>query len=162
MRVVVLSPGPSLAKLKAVPPADVVIGINRAAFVFECDWWAVLDSPFIREARPKIVGKPHLFTRAEYRPKYPDWHSRSVEGLAGYCPNIHELAVFTAPAALIFAGWLGADYIDIYGCDMAGSGSFDGSSSDARTEDRWQRERRLFDIAGQQLAAHGVKVTRCK
>jgi hypothetical protein len=160
MIVALLCPGPSLAKLKCLPLADVTISINRAAFTFESDWWASLDSPLIREGRPKLVGKPHLFTRAEYQPKYPDWHSRSVESLNAFCPFVLDLAAFTVPAALIFAGWLGADAINCYGCDMKGMASFDGTRSDARTEDRWKRERLLFDRAVRFLADKRIKVTR--
>lgn len=134
--------------------------MNRAAYVYEADWWAALDLPVIRAGLPQLVGSPHLFTREEYERRYPDWPSATVEQVQDFCPFMRELAMFTVPATLVFAAWLGAHSIDIYGADMKGTGSYDGTTSDARTANRWARERRLFARAVRWLTERGVRVKR--
>lgn len=154
----ILSPGLSLMKLSALPPCDLSIAINIAATMFAADWWATLDLPFIQEKARSVKGFPKLFTREEYqRATNADG---TVEQLAQWCGEIRELALYTAPAAIVFAGFLGARRIDCYGCDMAGTWGADGIKHEARCEARWVRERALFDRATEFLKTKGVMVKR--
>lgn len=142
MTAVVLCPGPSLAKLPALPPCDVSLAVNRAALRFAADWWAASDYPLIKWNIDNLMGNPNLLTR---RQTYIDMHDRlsrfpqirlveDVPGTAG----LNKTMLFAAA----LAADLGAKRIDLYGCDMAGETDYDGAKAgEDRSEARWARER---------------------
>lgn len=70
--------------------------------------------------------------------------------------------MYSATAALVLAGELGAEIVDCYGCDMAGELNYDGTPEPTanRTASRWEREREAFEAAAEWLAGRGVEVIR--
>lgn len=69
--------------------------------------------------------------------KFVDW--REFEKTMPWSP------AFSTLAAIGFAVWKGATAIDIYGADMDGTESFDGTIKGGREQSRWQREHDLFN-----------------
>jgi len=107
IRAAILSCGPSLSLYDpSAHTADIRIGINRVAAMHLCDWWAALDLPLIREIRHAIKGAPSLFSRADYQARTDA--TATVENLSAWCPDIAAIAQYTCPAAIVFAGFLGA------------------------------------------------------
>lgn len=165
MNAAVLLPGPSLASLEALPAADVLIGVKRAATHWPCDWAIILDIPCLQQHCPALIGSPQLVTRAAYRPKYTTLAGLDVESLAGFCPV--RCDEYTSTAALVLAGYLGAKQITAYGADFGTGESlaeFDGFTSlEANyTPERWARETAAWDRAAAWLSGRGVTVERIR
>jgi hypothetical protein len=160
MNVALLCPGPSLATLEESPPADITIGVNRAACRFPVTWWAATDYPLIRGWGGAILGNPKLFTR---RQTWLDVRRRInpptvmfTEALS--CP-VKGWDVKTATAALVLAGNLGATRIDVYGADWTDAPDFDGVEvvGTDRKPQRWDEERATWHAV---IAHLGIPVTR--
>lgn len=158
MRVALLCPGPSLAKLTSLPECDLSICVKRAALRFACDWVVILDSPALREFGAQIIGDPQLLTRSEYRPKYTRRGGLDLEALR--CP--HRFDQFTACAGLALAGHLGASHIDVYGADWTNEPDFDGHrpAEMFRDQARWDRERQDWEAIVSWLSPTPVHLHR--
>ncbi len=164
MLAIVLCPGPSLSKLEAIPPCARSIAINRAATKFEADIWAAMDYPILRDYHKKVLGNPGLFTFSTtwqdigHRLKrFPKVYLR--EELEGWWGG--KLPFKTFPASLVFAGWMGATEIDVYGCDWEGNKDFDGVvAGESRTDDRWLAEKKMCGEVIADLSKRGVTVRR--
>lgn len=164
MRAVVLAPGPSLSLLDEMPADDVSIAIKRAAFYFpQCQWVAILDTPVLHAIDDQIPAGAKLLTRAEYRPKHTSRAGLDVEALEKWCP-VPKIAEFTATAALVLAGFLGAERVDVYGADWTQQPDFDGhvdpETMMARHPDRWKREGKIWGDIVLWLSHRGCEVVR--
>lgn len=156
---VILCPGPSLAAFLAEPPerdgSTVVIGVNRAAEVFPCDWWCAADHETIGGMRPMSGpgGRPRLCTQQQAivlaHEKWPECgfvqpmilpaNVRTFERLGQEtdCPLKSGWTRLSMLAAMVLAenlmrggGALVAEArrIDLYGCDWIGLMDFDGTT----------------------------------
>lgn len=188
-RAVILCPGPSLSGFLAEPRerdgSTVVIGVNRAAEAFACDWWTAADHESIGGMNP--VGSPRLCTPQQAivlaHGKWPDSarvqrlihpsNVRSFERLGQEtdCPLKNGWKTLSMLAALVLAenlmqkGAEGSDLrIDIYGADWAGTLDWDGYAGPGvevgRSAYRWKNERTHYDRMEAWLKAKGVIVTR--
>lgn len=162
MTAVILCPGPSLADLRERPDADLVIGVNRAATAFACDVWAASDYTMIRDYLAKVIGEPGLLTKRQtwrdigHRIDIP--LANLVEEISFNCPNWQNK---TMTCAMVYAHSVGADSIDIYGCDWAGKHDFDGlSAGENRSDARWTQEAADYAALVEALANHSVIVHR--
>jgi hypothetical protein len=162
----ILLPGPSLAQLEIVPRGvDVVIGVKRAAVRFVCDWAVVLDIPDLITYADRLIARPHLLTRAKYRPKYTSLPGTNFEELGDYCPVLLvENGSWASAASLALAGYLGAKRIDAYGADFNSDREWDGhqSAEPNYTSERWARELKQWNAVADWLAGRGVEVSRCQ
>lgn len=163
MRVTILCPGPSL-RLYRPGCEGMTIGVNRAATVHACDVWAATDWPLIRETRP--LGTPTLLTIEATR------ESLSRRGrpwpylVVTHCGLVNETVTnakhpwtrYTATAALFYAGWLGADRIDVYGCDWSGTKDWDGEDAgENRSDNRWAEERDIWNKTAASLRCEVIR-----
>lgn len=164
MTAALLCPGPSIAHVTPhrVKGYDLRVGVNRAAIAFECDVWAALDYPTIRDWKDAILGAPVLLTR---RQTYIDvqvglrLHATLVEDIACPVPLWH---LKTATAALGLLKARGVREIDVFGADWTDQPDFDGHlqvGSD-RSADRWAQESETWQAMVAWLASHGCAVTR--
>lgn len=148
MLALILCPGPSLARLAELPAHDVLLAVNTALshpLAAGADWWVALD--VWRKPLPAHRPRSGMVTcqaaidegQAELVP-YP---------LIDYRQHRRARAVATTlPAALWWAAHLGADEVEVLGCDMTPAPDFLGEEGWNRGVDRWARERRdCFDAA---------------
>ena len=164
MKAAVLCPGPSLSRC---PPLDagLVVGVNRAAAFRPCGVWAALDTPVIKTYGREVVGRPVLFTRRETaeslrrRGLLPE-SVVCCEDLA--CP-VDRWDLFTLTAALVLAASRGATDVEVYGCDRTDGPDWDGvRAGENRGENRWERERRVWNELTAWLETAGVEVECCR
>lgn len=173
MRITLLCPGPSLARLADVPPADLTIGVNRAAIRYAVDVWAALDhwsvnDGGIRNWCGQVIGSPLLLsTRASLKvvAQRTPWRGPTfaVEDYRDWMPptNPGRWTLFSATCALVYAGWRGATRIDVYGADMMGTQDYDGAQAGARRDEgRWKSERVIWATTVAQLNERGIEVIR--
>lgn len=143
MIVAILCPGPSLAEHRAIDgPTDIVLAVNTALnhpiADNTVDWWVALD---VQNRYPLPTKRPlHglVTTQAAIDegqsqhvpyPLYPLNHYRAWRPTAT-----------TLPSAIQFAGILGAEEVQLYGCDMIDAPDFIGNHGSIRTPERWERE----------------------
>lgn len=178
MRVVVISNGPSAHLFEQTDRSvyDTVIGVNRAASLWPCKWWSVIDWPMFAEFAP--IGTPKLFTRASMPRHLQEGAKKdAVERMQALlwdgqvltheslgrpwvpddCPPWN---CYSGVAALILAWHLRANTVDLYGFDMAGDDDCAGKTNHTRGEDRWRHERRIFDGIMKVYVRDGIKVER--
>lgn len=157
MKAVLLSLGPSL-NLYDGDFDGVVIGVKRVATVFACDWWVCLDSPALERDGEIVRGNPKLLTRTDYRPKYSTREGQTVEELAKW--HGADVGKYTATAALALTGWLGVETVEVYGADWTNEPDFDGNLEPDvnRSEDRWEKEIRIWNRVKARLAMMGTEV----
>ncbi len=177
MRAAVLCPGPSLARLAALPIADLTVAVNRAALWWPCDAWSCVDWTSETPAGPggirawadAVIGVPLLVSIADSlvaleRHRIP-WRGLSIaaetiDTIKGIDP-VGRWRWFSATVAIVYTAHAGARAIDVYGADMAGTADADGARAGSdRTDDRWNKERRRWDEATAALAQIGVSVVR--
>jgi hypothetical protein len=148
MHAIILCPGPSLAR-SAVGRhrGGPVVAVNRAARL-GCDWWAAGDPWPIREEAATVRGIPSLFTTlAAARQLAADdpvalrrvGRGRLVRFDHLYAwlpPRTCRWPAFTATAALVLCGWLGADRVTVFGADRAADApDWDGRQDSAALRD---------------------------
>jgi hypothetical protein len=174
-RIAILCSGPSVRAFLAAPIAyDAVIGVNRMASVWPCDWWACRDRGTFLGYQP--LGRPRIFTSDD------TWRwlteeepgQATIERAAGYdwtawrdvstsCPAVPQWKQGGFMNALILAEWLGAKTIQIHGADWEGSDDFDGPPSvgGTRPHYRWPGERAKYAaVSGWLTETRGIRVTR--
>jgi hypothetical protein len=173
----ILCPGPSLSRTYSGQPADLLIGVNRAALAYGCDVWAALDYTSdgkgvqpggIIRWRKDVIGNPVLLTTrtslAALARRGEPWGGQAVtvEEFAGFVPLQIGWTLYSMTAAVVYAAWRGAKRIDLYGCDWAGTADHDGVMAGGnRSAERWSSERticesKLFPA----LKERGIEVTR--
>ncbi len=175
MKAIVLSPGPSLARYTP-RPADLVLGVNRAAKFFPVDCWICGDSPCIENPDApgnaplyeQVIGSPLLVSfdvsLDTLRQHGWTWRGdtfawRQLESFLPRKPHDWEWCTFMV--AIVYAAYRGATEIEIYGCDWAGKNDLDGiEAGKNRSDARWEHERNLYAGIVAQLAERGITVTR--
>ncbi len=171
MNAVVLSPGPSLALLKEVPPCDLSCAVNRAALRFKVDCWASLDYPMIRDHLATIAGAPTLLTQQQTRDDLNLSPGRLDRFEVVTCQEIAKTIPMeivdrgwwyvSMGAAITYCAWRGAKSITVYGADWAGKEDFDGIEAGCNREPaRWEKERKLFADLKAYFAERGVTIDR--
>ena len=172
MKIAILSAGPSLIESYGgnASPYDLILGVNTAAAMFECDWWSVGDADRFEEITP--IGNPDVFMIGAERDKVyrstlasrldgvkvEEWQTAmdatGITGVRLACPN------WSATAALIFAKHLGATSIDVYGADMQGAADVTGKETVWRCSSRWDRERVEWAFLVKWLTDAGIEFNR--
>jgi hypothetical protein len=158
VKAVVLATGPSL-KLYDGDHHGPVIALKRAACAYAADYAAILDGPTLKRLDAHLIGSPRVLTRGDqaHRTTRP---VLIVEDMAEWCPL--PFAEYTATAALVLAGYVGAEEVDVYGADWTDEPDWDGVEipEQNRGPQRWERERRLWGEVTDWLGARGIEVTR--
>ena len=122
MHAALLSAGPSL--LTAYDPRerfDVRIGVNAAAGVAACDWWACGDGQTFVEVKP--IGTPVVFTLDSDDGRvriHRASHARKAEHRLFSWPEVQTDAPtcwkeWSLTAGLVLAVDLGAERVDVFG-----------------------------------------------
>jgi hypothetical protein len=162
VRVILLSPGPSLEKWDGNATGDIVIAVNRAIVRHpSADFWSCGDLLTVQRHVRQLPAPPILWTHTDearrLRREFPGMPHRTY-----LRDEAKPWTTFSATAALMLAGELGAERVDCFGCDMSGELNWDNSAEPTanRTESRWQRERVAWDALVGILAERGVSVTR--
>jgi hypothetical protein len=145
---------------------DLVIGVNRAAEAFQCDYWVALDTRTFGMTVP--MGRPVLVTSAiHYKKMCAQWSGATeYEHLDHRSLVPHKLSPGWGTKSLLAAVALayarGAKEITCYGVDWEGTEDFDGKTfpGQKRTAKRWEREARQFSALVNALARKGTVVRR--
>lgn len=155
----ILCPGPSLAAYEPDDFGGPIIGINRAATAYACDWWACIDLETVLANAKQVKGKPGLLTNHATAQSLPHFAEiRLIESLFDAWPRTPAAySIYSATSGAVLAAALGATVIDVYGCDLAGTLDWDGTAAGKwRTDDRWKSERELWMLLRDVLAGRGV------
>jgi hypothetical protein len=162
MTAALLSCGPSLALYPGRDAFDVVIAVNRAVLVGGYTWWSVGDILTVGRLYPSLPYAPLIWTHTETMRQVIGrfgW----VDGKTYHRDEINaRWSMFSATAGLMLAKKLGAERVECYGCDMAGEQNWDGTAEPTanRTEQRWERERVIWEKTRNLVEEFGVEVIR--
>jgi hypothetical protein len=164
VRVALLSCGESLNAYSG--GGDMLIGVNRAATLHACDLWCIGDWQTFGMFKP--LGDPRVTTHADgwfgLVRKYGEQKKTPLlwNDLDGPDSRKCFWQCFSATAALVVAANLRATRIDCFGCDMVGRADFDGvvPASVNRDEDRWRRERVIWQQVADWLNGRGIELVR--
>lgn len=173
-RAAVLCPGPSLESFPGREGYDVLIGVNRAAGRFACDYWAMLDAVPFYHTTP--IGAPAALCQ------YPEWVKvlKYIADGGNPCPHRHldlkDVDAWLRPelhgvparfkysmlAGITLAHAIGAVEVDVYGADWAGTQDFDGVelAKNCRDDRRWRLEKEGFHVLTTSLLNFGTRVRR--
>lgn len=161
-----LCPGPGLSRLDASRLAEyaTVVGVNRAATAFRCDWWAALDYPMLRDWQDAVIGSPKLLTR---RQTWLDFHRRlrlrEIRLAEDIAFPVTGWDAKTATAAIGLLSTLLVTRIDVFGADWTCEpADFDGVdlNSNDRTAERWTKEAETWGRMVAWLDGRGITVAR--
>lgn len=169
MRAALLSLGESINRLDSVDGYDITIGVNSIVDRFACDWWSAMDVTMVWESAP--LNSPALFTvqgtletllRRGMKLGAVVTHEAHGGGPMGRNAG-ESWSTYSAPAGLWLAGILGATHVDCWGCDMQGTANYDGTTPKhaIRTDERWERERAIWNETAARLRDRGIEVQRC-
>lgn len=165
MKIAIVCPGPSAADFTEERRVDydVVIGVNRAVGLIECDYWVMLDEAAFAHSKP--IGTPKMVTRGGiYRAlcrAYPQAREHEFVSSKFYeGPPRSRWGAFSSTTALMFAVKFGGTEIDCYGADFEGNADWDGKIGCGREPERWEREAKLWGGLCRWLESRGVKVSR--
>lgn len=171
MRTALLSAGPSLVKsYDASQPYDLVVGVNTAAALYDCDWWSVADAHRFYEITPK--NNPSVFTIGPERDKIlasdqaarlkstnvTDWNT--VKESVGLIGTKVPMPNWSCTSALMLCKYLGATSVDVYGVDLSGERDVTGEKTHHRNADRWKKELVEWDWLVEWMREAGVEVER--
>lgn len=162
----VLCPGPSLREFDGnAGQYDVVIGVNRAAAAYLCDYYVALDARSYEMGKP--LGEPVIVTVAhawaELLNKHPGLSGRRSMVYSDAGKDIKStFGAFSSTAALVLARYLGANLVHVFGADMGGVQDYDGWTDERNRRDamRWAKESRQWEALTGELAALGTTVIR--
>lgn len=145
MRIALLGCGPSLANYPGPDDFGMVIGVNRAATAYRCNWWSVGDAETYWRYQPTLKGLPLTWTHQNTAERIGR-HAGLFTGKSYGRDERKTWTLYSATAGLWLAGALGTQVI-CYGCDMAGELNWDGSAEPTadRTPARWERERAAWN-----------------
>lgn len=174
MRAAVLCSGPSLLRTATADAISgaLVIAVNAAIYHQPggrvADWWCCMDAcAWDMFSSPALLsgGAPRLGYAGRVHPlECEPIAGRRLRDLRGELASMgSQFATYTAPAALWFAFAEGAKTIELYGCDLAGSGDFRGYDPDQagyRTPGRWEEEAGHLLRAMDLLQARGASIQR--
>lgn len=149
MNATILCPGPSLADYTPSESSGIVVGVNRAAELHQCDVWSAIDHTLVRRVHP--IGMPTLLTtmatRESLERRGKAWPYLAVThcGVAnGGRPG--EWSRYSATSALHYLVWMGATRVETWGVNWQGTADWDGEmAGENRTLDRWRDERSIWD-----------------
>jgi hypothetical protein len=173
MNAIILCPGPSLnalSLLRQEPRADFIVGVNRAATRFRCDYWAALDWPLVEAQHANVRWRPVLITKREnheHLRAMPNdglpggWFA--VENIRDKIPDEIGYTNFSATAALAWCLSLPRmREVTVFGADWAPDApDFDGVMASAnRTADRFKWEMAIWERLCKFAAGRGVLVSR--
>ena len=168
MKAIILSPGASLAHYTP-QPADLVLGVNRAAVGFPCDVWVAGDLPLIHRIYEQVIGSPLLVSYSVSLDNLRDrnwvWRGETFAWTrladAYLHPSIVNWPWCSFTAAIVYAAWRGAATIDVYGADWKGTADFDGvEAGKNRTDARWKEEQSIFAALQKVLGDKGIRLER--
>ena len=177
MHVCLLSNGPSAVHYPGPSRFDLVIGVNWTVTRWHCDWWVFCDAatyenhrplgnpriatrnPAARQIQERVTGKPH----ADFTAKLGAGLVVILEDMTSpkKSPEVAEWWCYSGCAGLVLAFWLKATRVTCYGVDLAGKEDFTGKESTSRSDERWARERIIWDWFAGAVAECGVEVERC-
>ena len=150
MRVAILSAGPSLLKTwKDDAGYDLVVGVNRAVLVFECDWGAAADWDrclFLEGmVRVGILTVRKTLRVCEVEGCLRDGLKYEMLWNAKGC-DPEFTGTWTLPVTIrtVIRKWDPLE-IDVYGCDMAGNSDCKGERMANRDAERWRDEKIILD-----------------
>lgn len=166
-----------MASFIAAPPTlpETVIGVNRAAILFPCTVWACCDLPAIEQWHEQVLGTPLLIAGMEAIDNLRDrkrangeagefWRGRQFDRRVMLdCPHVLDWVMFSATTALVYAGYIGATEIDVYGADWAPDApDCDGvAAGKNRSAARFELEAAIWtNRIVPWLSERGVRVTR--
>ncbi len=169
MLAVICCPGPSLLTA-GIPPADLVVGVNRAPLIL---WqraigvsaWVVSDADRLYPHAPPyavdVCTSKGATIRMGRRPVKFGCPVKSLtlyEDMEPKFPRAWRWTTYSFTAAIIYAAFKGATAIECYGCDMTNAPDADGVNlpSNRRTDSRWAQERRIVTELKMQLERRGV------
>lgn len=168
---VLLSSGPSL--LGYTPEQGrgrLVVGVNRAATRHACDWWVAGDDQTIvrhRHGGPEpVVGTPSVSTMLPSLDAvercHRELHQRHQwlhwQVLRDELHPPENWDGWSCTAAVALCVHLGANDIETFGVDMAGTSDFAGDQHCRFSENRWKREREVWRRVVDWAGARGVRV----
>jgi hypothetical protein len=164
MTAALLSPGPSLSRLPAMPDAHLVVAVNRAVLAFpDAHTWACSDYPLVKYHHAACRART-LLTRSQTWvdvQRFPAVAAMSVAIVEDLAVPVADWSRFTATSALGFLWTIGAKRIDVYGADMVGTLDFDDApAGENRSEDRWAAEREIWHRLAAWMGGMGVEVVR--
>jgi hypothetical protein len=175
IRAAVLCPGPSLTQFPGRDGYDLVIGVNRAAGYFPCDYWAMLDATPFFHCKP--LGNPAILCQTpewvkvqrfigdmpEPRPRHRHIAPEDVDAsIAFELRTVPARFKYSLCAAITLAHSLGASAVDVYGADWRGVHDYDGRelAQNCRDARRWELEQQSFEVLATSLQNFGTKVRR--
>ena len=177
----ILAPGPSLAlwSHETFQAKGPVVAVNNAVLSpLPSDIWCCQDPPAKFNAvwalmPPEARRRTLVWCRESLREAWEELGMRvwshpvsETEFQAEFVANpvkVHytSLTITTAMARVI---GMGAERVELYGCDMTGDHYAYGNDNRNRApkvwQARWQDEPRTFDLVVQQWEALGIKVVR--
>lgn len=162
MKAALLSCGPSLALYPGRDAFDTVIAVNKAVLVGGYCWWSVGDILTVGRLYPSLPYAPLIWTHTETMRQIVGrfgW----VDGKTYHRDEVNaRWSMFSATAGLMLAKVLGAERVECYGCDMAGVLNYDGTDEPTanRTEQRWERERVIWEKTRNLVEEAGCEVVR--
>jgi hypothetical protein len=164
MRAALLSCGPSLSAFTTRDAFDVVIAVNKAVTLpgAGVTWWSVGDVLTVGRLYPTLPYAPLIWTHTETMRQVIGrfgW----VDGKTYHRDEINaRWSMFSATAGLMLAKELGAERVECFGCDMTGEQNWDGTEEPTanRTEQRWERERVIWEKTRNLVEEFGVEVVR--
>jgi hypothetical protein len=154
---------------------DHVIGVNRMAADYPCDFWAFNDHEAFGwwPAIPGPSGKlPTIFTSNQahsligkqeaHRDRRDDYDWLFYPQIQTTCPADAHWTNYSMLVAMVLAQYLGARRIFIYGYDGEGTTDYDGAAErrPGRHLERWKNEAHWFGHVSAWLRRCGVMVTR--
>lgn len=150
MNAAVLCPGPSLERFPGRDAYELVIAVNRAVTVCECDYVILLDAWTFSKCGP-IPGKPTIVAAADIYHQMcgiapAALHHPFLERDVGWLPKTGVLWQTKGLTTALVLAWVkGATEVECVGVDWSGAADWDGFTHprQQRTADRWTRERQL-------------------
>jgi hypothetical protein len=182
-RIAILCPGPSLARTwVGGRDHDEVLAVNRAVGLVDRRAWWVFGDPdqfgrtlfhpgtlvftpdrniaWLRRSRPRDELAPGGMFVPWEGCGFSDVPRDASETLV-HQGRVLVRGCYSLVAALFLARFLRAGAIDLYGCDWAGREDFDGViASPARSDARWETERRIVTTLMARLEREGIACRR--
>lgn len=167
MNAAIICPGPSVSKTFDDDFAGLRIAVNRAALWYASDVWAANDFPLICEISDDVKGNPRLWCNHDTVTSLLRRGNCWGKGATAFSSLVYPVPawhLYTAPAALVVAAFLGADRIEVFGADWTSEPDADGKTppSCRRTEGRWRQERSIWEGIVACLKERGVRVERIR
>ena len=176
---ILLCAGPSLAHYQP-RTADLVVAVNRAALLQNCDVGACGDWPLVEEVRDKVAAfqttggrpLPALFTAAGGRAEIVrpgrggEWAEATIQFEDLYDGHEHEIGwtCYTATAAVWLCACRGVQRLDVFGADWGGRTYCDGSTISQNRQDLgakgWEQELYYWGRVVEASRKKGMEVIR--